>query len=99
MFSNGIAAFTFDTVHTAIPLEIFVIKRIYELFYAIGFFVEQCLHKLFCQTCFFLARRQQVCHGGPLDYPGSGILSASRYGPDDPEIGSAAVGSLYPDRS
>ena len=50
VLSNGIAAFTFDTVHTAILLEIFVIKRIYELFYAIEFFVEQCLHKLFCQT-------------------------------------------------
>ena len=41
MFSNGIAAFTFDTVHTAIPLETFAIKRIYELFYAI---------ELFCRT-------------------------------------------------
>ena len=41
MFSNGIAAFVFDTVHTAIPLEILVIKRIYELFYAI---------ELFCRT-------------------------------------------------
>ena len=29
------AVFTFGTVHTAIPLEILVIKRTYELFYAI----------------------------------------------------------------
>ena len=35
VFSSGIAAFTFSTVHTTIPLEILVIKRIYELFYAI----------------------------------------------------------------
>ena len=28
VFSNGIAAFTFFAVHTAIPLEIFVFKKI-----------------------------------------------------------------------
>ena len=46
MFSNGIAAFTFDTVHTAIPLEIFVIKKIYELFYAIEFFCRTVLTQI-----------------------------------------------------
>ena len=50
MFSNGIAVFTFGTVHTAIPLKMFAIERIYELFMRLIFFVEQCLHKLSCQT-------------------------------------------------
>ena len=50
MFSNGIAAFTFDTVHTAIPLEILAIKRIYELFYAIELYCRIMLTQIILPT-------------------------------------------------